>query len=109
MTGFYRKIYPRIEEQVLQHLEVHGQIHGSTVRDFFIEFAHGRFAVDDHAEKLLRELVEEGILATLQRQPTHSQSAFAGLHHSNKSYKGTPWGPGTIEHYWYKLSALPKS
>ncbi len=107
-----RKLYPSVEKKVLGHIDANGQIHGSIVRDFFIEFANGRFAVDDHAEKLLRELVEEGVLEVLHREPTHSQAAFAGLYHSSKSYKNTPWGPGTIEHYWYRRATaqnLPRN
>lgn len=100
--NLHRRLYPSTEKQVLQHIDAQGRIHGSTVRDFFIEFAKGRFAVDDHAEKLLKELVEAGVIEVLYREPTHSQAAFAGLYHSSKSYQNTPWGPGTIEHYWYR-------
>jgi hypothetical protein len=105
-TSLYRRLYPTVEAQVLQHIKDHGQVHGSAVRDYFIEYAKGRFFVDDHAEKLLRDLVEDGILEVLHREPSVSQAAFIGLSYSNKAYSKTPWGPGTVEHYWYRLAKV---
>lgn len=100
--GLYRNLYPKVEALVLARAST-GQIHGCEVRHIFVEWAAGRFCVDDHAEKLLRELVEEGVLLTLQRAPTVSQAAFAGITYSRTGYRDLPWGPGTVEHYWYRL------
>lgn len=97
----YREMYRSVEAMILSRLGAEQRIHGSTVRDIFIEFSQGRFAVDDQAEKLLRVLVEEGVLVAIYREPTVSQSAFAGLGTPKAVYAKTPWGPGTIEHYWY--------
>ncbi len=52
MTSLYRVLYPQIEAQLRQR----PQFHGHEARDLFIEFARGKFAVDDHGTKLLREL-----------------------------------------------------
>lgn len=86
----------------MDQLKSEATIHGSLVRDFFLEYAQGRFAVDDHAEKLLRALVEDKVLEVGPRAPTVSQAAFTGLGMSSSTYAKTPWGPGTIEHYHYR-------
>lgn len=96
----YRKLYPRIEERVLTGAV---QFHGSIVRDLFIEHAAGRWAIDDQADRLLQELVEDGLLETLQKAPTTSQAAFAGLAYSQAGYDRTGWAAGTREHYWYRV------
>jgi len=97
VSDLYTSLYSTIVEK-LQSLE---RFHGSHVRDLFIDHANGRFFVDNHAEQLLKELVEAGRLKILERAPTMSQAAFTGLHHTQKSYRDTPWGPGTREHYFY--------
>lgn len=103
--GLHLNLYwAHLEPMIRARCNMLGQFHGSIVRDCFIEWASGRFCVDDHAEKLLAELVEEGVIQTLQRAPTPSQAAFAGLSYSAKGYRQMGWGPGTIEHYWYELS-----
>jgi hypothetical protein len=102
-VGLYRKLYgTAIEPKILDRSDLFGQFHGSIVRDIFIEYAVGRFCVDDHAEKLLQELVADGELEVLQRAPTHSQAAFAGLGYSSEAYRRAPWGPGFVEHHWYR-------
>jgi len=106
--GTYRKIYGKtIEPKLRERSNASGEFHGSAVRELFIEHASGRFFVDDHAEKLIRELVEEGEIEVLQREPTASQAAFAGLSYSRSGYHNLIWGPGTIEHYHYRF--LPKA
>lgn len=106
--GTYRKIYgEKIEPRLRERAGFSGEFHGSDVREIFIEHAAGRFFVDDHAEKLIRELVEEGEIEVLQRAPTTSQAAFAGLSYSRSGYRDLMWGPGTIEHYHYRF--LPKA
>lgn len=102
--GAYRRLYGKtIEPRLREAANIFGEFHGSVVRNLFIEYAAGRFCVDDHAEKLLQELVEEGVVEVLQRAPTTSQAAFAGLTYSQEGYRKTSWGPGTIEHYYYRL------
>lgn len=101
MSNIYTRLYPAVVTRIDRHLEVKGQIHGSLVRDFFIEHAAGRFFVDDHAERMLTELVEAGKLKVLQKAPTHSQGAFAGLSTSPGGYREAGWIPGHKEHFWY--------
>lgn len=101
--GLYARLYPR----VLERLKTAPQFHGSWCRDLFIEEAKGSFSVDNHAERLITELVEEGLIKTLERAPTHSQAAFAGLQYDAKTYAKQPWGPGLVEHYRYEW--LPQS
>ena len=102
--GTYRRIYGKaIEPRLRNAANASGEFHGSVVRDLFIEHSAGRFFVDDHAEKLLRELVEEGVVEVLQKAPTTSQAAFVGLQYSRESYRKAMWGPGTIEHYYYRF------
>ncbi len=102
--GLFRKLYGEaLEPRIRAAANIMGEFHGSVVRDLFVEYARGRFSVDTHAEKLLQELVEEGVLETLQRAPTVSQAAFAGLQYDNRSYRALPWGPGTVEHHWYRF------
>jgi|SRR6478609_35671 len=98
--GLYRRMYGSTIEPVFLSK---CQFHGSEVRDALINLAKGSYFVDDQAEKLIREWVEEGVVQTLQKAPTHSQAAFIGLQYSNKTYKEAVWGPGIIEHYWYKV------
>lgn len=92
--GIFVKLYP----QVVERLKSAAHFHGSWCRDIFIEFAQGRFAVDNHAERIITELVEEGQVKISERSPTPSQAAFAGLQYDTKQ----PWGPGTVEHYRYE-------
>jgi hypothetical protein len=99
--GLYRRLYPTVEAQVLA-LDT---FHGSYVRDLFIEFAAGRFSVDDRADRLIQELVEEGAVETLEKCPTHSQAAFAGLQYSQNGYDRTGWAAGTREHFRYRVVA----
>lgn len=67
-----------------------------------MNYAEGRFAVDDHAERLLTELVTDGILVHgEQAHPTTSQGAFAGLAYSRASYARAGWAPGLKEHFYY--------
>lgn len=102
--GLYRELYGEaIEPKIRAAANAMGEFHGSVVRDLFIEYARGRFFVDTHAEMLLRELVEERVLEVLQRAPTVSQRAFAGLQYSSQGYRELPWGPSTVEHYYYRL------
>lgn len=98
--GIYRKLYPKLEERVLAGPQ---QFHGSIVRDLFIEHAAGRWVIDDQADRLLQELVEDGLIEALQKAPTHSQAAFAGLAYSQAGYNRTGWAAGTREHYWYRV------
>lgn len=101
--GLYRQLY---EKDIWPHIEARllsqGQVHGAEVRDMFLQLAQGRFAVDDHAEKFLTELVEEKVLAHSPLAcPTQSQAAFIGLQYNTKSYRDAGWVPGLREHYWY--------
>jgi hypothetical protein len=96
--GFYARLYP----QVVERLKTSPKFHGSWCRDLFIEHAAGRWAVDNQAERLIVELVEEGLVKILERAPTHSQAAFAGLQYNAKSYAQQPWGPGLVEHHRYE-------
>lgn len=97
--GLYRKLYPQVTEKVLAQ----GQFHGSSVRDLFIEHAAGRWMVDDQADRLLQELVEDGVVDMLQKAPTVSQAAFAGLQYTQAGYDRAGWSAGTREHYWYRV------
>lgn len=99
--GIYTRLYQPVVARVQEQLEAKGQVHGSQVRDFFIEHAAGKFAVDNHAEALLTELVEDGVLKVLEQAPTHSQAAFAGLAVSGTAYREAGWIPGYKEHFWY--------
>jgi hypothetical protein len=100
-VGLYRRLYPAVEEELRSQSDVFGQFHGSKVRDVFIEV--GGYLVDNQAESLLQELVEEGELEVLQKAPTPSQAAFTGLQYSAKSYRETGWVPGLVEHFWYRF------
>lgn len=104
--GLYRKLYgDKIEPLIQASLLARGQVHGSEVRDMFIDYAQGRFAVDDHAERLLTELVEEGVLSAIETpSPTISQAAFIGLQYDKKSYLAAGWAPGLREHFWYQAN-----
>ncbi len=84
MISLYRFLYPQVETQLRQLL----QFHGSVARDLFIDHARGKFAVDDHGTKLLRELREAGEIVALERAPTASQRAFAGLSYNRRAYAG---------------------
>lgn len=104
--GIYRRLYPQVEEAALQPLRQGERfsIHGSEVRDLFLRHLAGKCAVDNQAEKLLQELVDEGVLAhDPYPEPTLSQSAFFGL----GARKHPGWVPGTIEHFRYHLGQLP--
>jgi hypothetical protein len=103
--GLYRDMYPVVELRIYERIEVNPlcRIHGSEVTDIFVDYAYGRFCVDDRPEKILRELVDEGILVVEGRQPTTSQKAFLGFVYSTKGYRDTKWGLGTITHYWYRF------
>ena len=98
--GLYARLYPQVANQVLELATV--RIHGSKVRDLFVEYANGRFFVDNHAEALLTEFVEEGLLVYEGPDPTTSQRAFIGLQYDTKSYRQAGWAPGIREHYWYQ-------
>lgn len=104
-VGLYTNLYP----QVVERLRTVPVFHGSWCRDLFIEHAAGRWAVDNQAERLISELVEEGLVEIRERDPTHSQAAFAGLQYGRsggKLYHKLAWGPGIIEHHRYAW--LPK-
>lgn len=90
------------DPEIVKRLKTVPRFHGSWCRDLFIEHARGRFAVDNQAERLIVELVEEGLLKILERAPTHSQAAFAGLQYSATTYAQQPWGPGLVEHHRYE-------
>jgi hypothetical protein len=92
----------RLYPTVLERLRTAKRFHGSWCRDLFIEHAAGRWMVDNQAERLITELVEEGLVVTRERAPTHSQAAFAGLQYTQKTYASQPWGPGLVEHHWYE-------
>lgn len=94
--GLYIDLYPTIVAQI----KAKHQVHGSEVRDMFCTYAAGRFSTDNYAESLIVDLVHAGVLQTLQCAPTKSQGAFFG---TMMLKKGQPWGPGTVEHYWYKV------
>jgi hypothetical protein len=97
--AIYRTLYgKRIEPQLLAR----DTFHGSLVRDLLIDLRTGS-AIDDQGEKLLRELVAEGVLEVLERAPSHGQAAWSGLQYSKQGYRDTPWGPGTAEHYMYRV------
>jgi len=104
--GIFRKMYgKKIEPRIFERINTSGRVHGSEVRDFFIELARGRFAVDRDAEALLTELVEEGVLKHFDRpEPTVSQKAFIGLSYTNASYHNAGWAPGIKEHFYYCLA-----
>jgi hypothetical protein len=104
MQLLHCQLYPEVGTRLLTALQ-EGPVHGSTVRDFFIEHARGRFCVDDHAEKLLRELTEAGLIRPTHKDPTHSQAAFIGLQYSNATYPRELMVPGTVEHCWFSLTA----
>jgi hypothetical protein len=99
----YYTLYPHIVEKVRERLRDYGRIHGSEVRDLFIR--HSSAAVDDHAERLLTEMVESGELKVFGGPaPTHSQAAFIGLQYSQKAYKDAGWAPGLKEHFYYETA-----
>ncbi len=99
--GLYRSLYgAKLEPLIQEELLCRGQIHGAKVRDFFVDVLHVN--VDDHAEKLLTELVREGVLRrSISPGPTVSQGAFAGLQFPAQSYRKLDWAHGTRDHYWY--------
>lgn len=97
------QLYPEVGTRVIETLFT-GPIHGSTVRDYFIDHARGRFCVDDHAEKLLLALVKLGAIRPTHKDPTHSQAAFIGLQYSNSTYPRELLVPGTVEHCWFALT-----
>lgn len=101
--GLFRELYQAVEASVRARVEERGFVHGEVVRDLFCAFADGRYAVDDHAEKLLTELVEADILArSLRPEPSVSQRAFLGLSRATaQSIKNADWAPGTREAYVY--------
>jgi hypothetical protein len=103
-VGLYRQLYPLVEATVLDPLRSGAKlsVHGSEVRDHFISFLAGRADVDNRAEKLLRELVEEGVLVRDPiAAPTLSQAAFYSLQ-GVRMHPG--WVPGCIEHFRYRLA-----
>jgi hypothetical protein len=101
--GLYRRLYPQVETTILDPLRSgrRQSIHGSEVRDAFISGVPG-IEIDDRAERLLVELVDEGVLQyDSLPAPTLSQAAFFGLGRC-KTHPG--WVPGTVEHFRYRLS-----
>lgn len=100
--GTYRTLYREAELVIKARLEARGQVHGSEVRSIFVELAQGRFSVDDHAERLLTEMVGEGALEHAPRaEPNASQAAFLGLQWTKKAMHAAGWAPGLRESYWY--------
>lgn len=97
-SDLYQSLYPG----VVQRLKETRRFHGSYLRDLFIEDACGRYAIDNHGERLIRELVESQQIKICERAPTHSQAAFIGLQFSAKAYEKLEWVPGIIEHYFYE-------
>jgi hypothetical protein len=103
--GIYRQLYGKVIEPLLhEQCEKEGAFHGSSVRDLFIDkVAKGNWAVDNHAEKLLLELVNEDSLEVLLKDPTKSQAAFIGLQYTQDQYNKLPlMTPGIVEHNWFK-------
>ena len=96
----YRSMYPEVESRLRQASDALGQFHGSVVRDLFVEHARGRFAVDDHATKLLRELRAAGEVEPLERAPTVSQRAFYGLQYNSAGYRALDVDDVPEHHYW---------
>ena len=107
--GQYRDSYGSVLEPLLRRwAKEDGSFHGSFVRDLFCDYvARGRWAVDNHAERLLLELVNEGELEVLRRAPTASQAAFIGLSYDQRSYARSPLlMPGLVEHCWFKWKTV---
>lgn len=98
----YRSMFPSIEIALMKVSDVYGQFHGSRVRDLLIEHAQGRFAVDDHGGKLLLELQAAGEIEALQRAPTPSQAAFAGLYTTQGPYMKSEIGTWNAEHHFWR-------
>jgi hypothetical protein len=98
-----RKLYAELEAAILRVLATSRQIHGSAVVDLWLQTYPG-WIVDTRPEDLLRDLVADGVLVPLERAPTASQAAWAGLQYFHKSYERLPWGPGVATHHWYALA-----
>lgn len=101
--GIYRQEYGNIIEPLLRRwAKDDGSFHGSFVRDLFLQYvAQGRFITDTQDEGLLRELVNEGVIEVLNRAPTPSKAAFAGLSYSRSGYESGKW-PVNALHWWYR-------
>lgn len=99
MSGLYTELYdaaivPRLTSDTF---------HGSEVRDAIIEYANGRWDVDDRADKWLGENLDSGRILAVSYSPTHSQQSFYGLQHPRRS-PITSNTPGTREHWEYVWS-----
>jgi hypothetical protein len=100
--GLYTELHPEVASAILARADGAGQIHGSEAHEIVCCAAYGRRSVDSYdTERILTELVDEGQLVVLERAPTPSQRAFAGITYSRRGYRELGWAPGTKTHHWF--------
>jgi hypothetical protein len=105
----YKKGLAAVMQRLSQLHNVRPEIHGSEINDWVCDAYRGSgLAETATTEKILRGLVEVGVLTPLQVQPNHSQAAFAGLSYSKNGYQNvvryftTAYGLQT--HFWFTIN-----
>lgn len=81
----YGKAIKAVEKLLYEHYCTF--IHGSTIHDWVCSMYNNGLAESSTTERVIRNLVSDGVLTPLDVCPTLSQKAFTGMSYSNRGYR----------------------